>query len=99
MARRLCSPIHSPEKKANGWTTEVSWLAFWLADLLPAGGVLPIDTVVLYDFDARGAGLCCCFFVTDSILQPDIRDAEADYVVDDRRHVVRCAEDVGHVEA
>jgi hypothetical protein len=53
-----------------------------------SGGVFAEDAVVLDAFDAGGAGAGYGFFVDDFVLQPQVGDAETDYIVDYGRDVL-----------
>ena len=61
--------------------------------------VLAKDAVVLDAFHAGGAGAGDGLVVDHIFLQPEIRNAETDHVIDDGRHVLRGAEYVDQVDS
>jgi len=57
------------------------------------------DAVILDALYAGGFGARDSLLVYDSVLEPEIRDAEANDVVDDGRHIFRGTEYVDEVDA
>jgi len=61
--------------------------------------MLPEDAVVLNAFDSGGAGAGYGFFMNHIVLEPQVPDTKADYVVDDGGDILRRAEDVYEIYA
>src|ERR1035441_7357213 len=61
--------------------------------------VLAEDTVILHALHTSSLGATDSFIVSYTILQPQVRDAEADRIVDDGRHIFRRPEDIDQVQA
>ena len=57
------------------------------------------DAIVLHTLDAGSPCAGYSFFVNDAILQPEIRNAKADDVVDDGRNEFRGAEDIDQIDS
>jgi hypothetical protein len=63
------------------------------------GCVFPVDAIVLHALDAGGAGARYGFFVDDTVLEPEVRDAETDDIVDSRRDILGGAEDIDKIDS
>ena len=61
--------------------------------------MLAKDAVILNGFDPGGARFAYGFVVDHFILQPKVRNAEADDVVRDGWHKLRGAEDVNQIDS
>src|SRR6202020_2308668 len=85
-------------------TDRVRWPRLWSGVAAwglgsPAGGhAFFQDAVVLDDLDAGGFGRGCGFVVTDSFLEPETGNPEADDVSDDCGNVFGGAEDVDEID-
>jgi hypothetical protein len=61
--------------------------------------VLPEDAFVLHTLHSSSAGAGYSFFVDHIVLEPQVRNVQSNYIVHNRRHILRGAKHIHQVDA